>query len=329
MTLADTMSSALAPSVRELLAAVDVAPGGCSARVADQELTASTPWDLQHKLAAAFYDTFHAGREPMSGGQQRTLRDPRLEARFAAAMPHSQTLTRVRPVGTGPGGARIVEHHGVRVLLPAADPDDAPQAGPTGTGPVVLRLPAARPALSPGYFMADGSRGTVAGRRLLRVYVHLRTVDAAVEAWHRVLGALEEAGVPFRAKVTSSERLLPRRDALVVYLGTGAWQAARTVAEAVRGLAGVGEEVSLLAEELAPGVAVAWEPEDQRPGRRTLSFGEHRASTLADALVHHSRSANPAGPEAAVLEALTAAGIDPACPARNLDSPVLGLSASL
>ncbi|WP_230210588.1 T3SS effector HopA1 family protein [Streptomyces kaniharaensis] len=329
MSLADTMTSALSPSVRELLAAVEVAPGGCSARVLDQELTASTPRDLQHKLSAAFYDAFHAGREPMSGGQQRTLRDPRLETRFAAAMPHSHSLTRVRPVGAGPNGTRVVEYHGVRVLLPAADPEEAAPAESTGAGPVAVRLPAARPAISPGYFMADGSRGTVAGRRLLRVYVHLTTVDAAVEAWHRVLSALEDAGVPFRAKVASSERLLPRRDALVVYLGTGAWHAARTVAEAVRGLPGVGDEVSLIAEELAPGVAVAWEPDDLRPGMRRLSFGEHRASALAEALVHHSRSANPAGPEATVLETFTAAGIDPACPARNLDSPVLGLSASV
>ncbi|MEV7774469.1 T3SS effector HopA1 family protein [Kitasatospora sp. NPDC086791] len=332
MSFADTMTSALSPSVRELLASVEVDPGGRAARVLDRELTAQTPRDLQHKLSAAFYDAFHAGREPMSGGQQRTLRDPRLEARFAAAMPHTSSLTRVRPVGDGPNGTRIVEYHGVRVLLPAGEPEPATGAASAGTasaGAVTVRLPAARPAISPGYFMADGSRGTVAGRRLLRVYVHLTTVEAAVEAWRRVLGALEEAGVPYRAKVASSERLLPRRDALVVYLGTGAWQAARTVAGAVRGLAGVGDEVSLLAEELAPGVAVAWEPDDLRPGMRRLSFGEHRASALAEALVHHSRSANAAGPEATVLETFTAAGIDPACPARNLDSPVLGLSAAV
>src|SRR4051812_43082698 len=48
--------------------------------------------------------------------------------------------------------------------------------------------------------------------------------------------------------------------------------------------------------------AIAWEPADTRPGMSGLSFGQHRAIAMAIGL---SGEAN----------------IDPAAPARNLDSP--------
>ncbi|MEV6861386.1 T3SS effector HopA1 family protein [Streptosporangium subroseum] len=46
-----------------------------------------------------------------------------------------------------------------------------------------------------------------------------------------------------------------------------------------------GEEVSVFCRRIGPGVAIAWEPDDARPAMRGLSFGQHRAGVLAQALL--------------------------------------------
>jgi hypothetical protein len=144
--------------------------------------------------------------------------------------------------------------------------------------------------------------------------------------------------VRYRAKVTSGMRLFPRRDGLVVYLGPDAWYAVDQVVAAVEGMPGLGTETSPFVRRLAPGVGAAWEPDDPRPGKRGLSFGEHRCQAVAEALVgiavrgEGSREAAADGSreaaadgsrEAAIAEAFFNAGVDPLMPARNLGSPVV------
>jgi len=70
-------------------------------------------------------------------------------------------------------------------------------------------------------------------------------------------------------------------DALVVYLDADGWRALPELAEAAADGPGVGGDVSAFCRRLRPGVAVAWEPEDDRPAMRGLSFGQHRAGVLA------------------------------------------------
>ncbi|HWM38613.1 MAG TPA: T3SS effector HopA1 family protein, partial [Streptomyces sp.] len=93
--------------------------------------------------------------------------------------------------------------------------------------------------------------------------------------------------------------------------------------EKVSGVPGLVPSVSPFARELAPGVCTGWEPEDPRPGQAGLSFGQHRALALAEGLL--AVRGRPAGAErhASVAEALTAAGIDPLEPSRNINSPEL------
>jgi len=310
----------IAARLREALDAVLVEPGGLQATVGERELEADTPRELRQTLANTLYDVLHAGRPEDNGEQPRTLREPALEAQLAAATPQADTLVGAVLVAEEDDGA-IVELDGVRVKVPTPA---LTQRGAPGE-PAQLRLGAARPALSPGFFLADGSRGTRSRTGATRrVYVHLRTPAAAAPAWGAVLGRLEALGLPYRAKVSSSSRLFPRRDGLVVYLGPDAWHAAEELTGVVAGLQGAGTEVSAFADPLAPGLATAWEPEDPRPGRAGLSFGQHRALAVAEGLVAHARGEAPSR-EAGVAEALTAANVDPAQPGRNLDSPEIGL----
>ncbi|MFJ9839087.1 T3SS effector HopA1 family protein [Kitasatospora sp. NPDC101155] len=312
----------IASDLTEALHLVEVAGDGLRAVVGTHELTAESPRELRRQLSTTLYEVLHTGREPERGEPPRTLRDAELEARFGRAVPHRNTRARATLLQVTADGSYVVKHEGLRLKVPAAalagDPDSS-----EGTR-VDLVLPAARPALSAGFFLADGSRGAGYARPVLRMYVHVEDVDAAVAAWSRILSALEGAEAPYRAKVLSTRRLLPRRDALVVYLGPGAWHAVPVVAEAVKGLPGVGADSSPITRRLAPGVGLAWEPQDGRPGMRGLSFGEHRTRVLAEALVGHALTGGGSSRDELIATRFVEANIDPADPSRNIDSPILG-----
>lgn len=264
----------------EALAGVRVARDGLSASLDGTEFEA--PPVLRSRL----YRTLHAGNANDEPGE----RDPAFEDVLSAATPHRTTpVTMTDPVG----GVVVIE--GLRVRVPSR----------------MATISAARPNLSPGHFLVDGPHGRVDGGPILRVYLHLDGPSHAPDRWHDVLETLNDAGFSYRAKIVSTPGGYPRRDAMVVYLGPGNWHAAGLVREVAAGKPGVGGEHSLFAHPTAPGIAVAWNPDD--PG---LSFGEHRARATAEAVL---RGDFPAS----LAECFTAAGIDPANPARNLDSPPL------
>jgi acyl carrier protein len=102
-----------------------------------------------------------------------------------------------------------------------------------------------------------------------------------------------------------------------VYVGDRDLAAVSTLAREIGRVAQVGPEVSLFTERIAPGVAIAWEPIDRRPGMRGLSFGEHRARATAEGLVQHAGSRSSGTAADAVRQALITAGIEPARPAWN------------
>lgn len=308
-----------APSVCRILGEVTVAPDGLSAEVAGEELTADNRRSLRAQLANELYRRYHMGRSGPEAEAARSSRDPAFEALLLAAMPHRHTTTVVPVLAAGDETGVPVSLDGVRVLLPT----DRVETGGAGPGlPARVLLDAARPALSPGFFLCDGSRE----RRLrstgtLRVYVHMAEPEPAPAVWGAVLRALEDEQIPYRAKVCSAPSRFPRQDGLVVYLGAEGWHAAGRVAEAVSGLPGVGRTVSAFVSALAPGVAAAWEPDDKRPGMGKVSFGEHRAAALAAGLTAHAEDPSGLSLALTVRKHLVDAGIDPADPARNLRSP--------
>ncbi|MGK4582159.1 T3SS effector HopA1 family protein [Kitasatospora sp. HPMI-4] len=311
----------MSPALLEALQAVRVAPDGLSATVGDREVEADNPREMRRLLSEALYQVLHAGQPDGKSALPLRIREPEFERQLDQAVPHRETVVPVKvcspPEPDGKNGRRLlVLRDAIRVWVPETALRGAADAAP---GDVVdIAVPSRRPALSPGFFLVDGSRYRRLGNETLRCYVHLTDPEKAIAIWARVLEYLEGAGVVYRAKVLSARELYPRRDSLVVYLDPEFSAAAMGVADAVRGLAGVGAETSAFTERLAEGVATAWEPTDSGPGMRGLSFGQHRATVLADALL--TNRPQDAQLERTIAEKFTAAGIDPAAPARNTNS---------
>ncbi|MFD0375090.1 T3SS effector HopA1 family protein [Streptomyces sp. NPDC127112] len=318
-TTTDALSPALGQTVRD----ISVSEDGLSATVGAESLEADTPGKLAAMLSRTLYQLVHTGKDTVETSRPRTLRDPDFDRLLTEAMPHSHTLAEAVVQEWTDVGMAVAELGGLRVLLPTDTLVGEPPAKLPGVAAV--RLPAARPALSTGFFLTDGSAGTGVGRasHTLRVYVHVTSAEAAPRVWNTVLTHLEERRLAYRAKITSNPRLFPRRDALVVYLPPQSWPAVAGIGASVSGLPGIGPDTSPFAHQVVPGVAVAWEPQDSRPRMQGLSFGEHRSGALAQAMVKHRVRPDGVGLEDTIREVFWDAGIDPLAPARNLASPPL------
>ncbi|SDK53427.1 hypothetical protein SAMN05421869_116224 [Nonomuraea jiangxiensis] len=294
-----------------------MAADGRSARVVERDVTAEGPRALLPALSAALYELFHSGHahDPAARPGERDLP---LESALTAAVPHRHTAALV-PVYEKGEREWIVDLLDVRVRVPAQRVAEA-----RDDGLAVIQADAVRPALSPGFFLCDGSAGSVlGGGPILRLYVHLAGPAFTPDAWRIALGVLEGRRVPYRAKAFSRSSGYPRRDAMVIYLEEAGWPVLRELIAALSVLPGLVDDVSAYARRVGPGLAVAWDPMDDRTGMRLLSFGEHRSRVLAEGLVLSATEGVPV--TAAVLACLARGGIDPAAPYRNLSSPDLPL----
>ncbi|MEU9026244.1 T3SS effector HopA1 family protein [Streptomyces sp. NPDC048383] len=333
--------AALAPALADALARIHLSADGLTATVGPRTIEGESTRELQQRLGAALYEVFHTGRAEADTRPRRMApRDHGFERELAAALPHHEitrtgVLLRAPQPPTTDRGARVPEAPASEAPVPEALVSwdgvrvRVPVARLTADGPLVpgaeVRSPAspARPALSPGFFYAMGSREPRFGDELLRVYVHLTDPARAPRVWGAVLERLEAAGAGYHAKVLSGPADYPRRDALVVYLGAESRGACHTVADAVRDLPGTGSDTSVFAHRLGPAAAVAWEPADPRPGAGGLSFGQHRAAALAEAAVRAAAGAGSDTDAHPARSAFAGAGIDPGAPYRNLASPGL------
>lgn len=317
MTVTDTLT--LPGQLHRVLDQVRIAEDVTAATVGHREIEADNARDLQRLLSAALYDVLHAGMDAEPGSLPFHIRSPEFEGRLAGAVPHRSTHASavVCAAPGAEGDSVLLLRDGVRVWTAR---DKVLTPGPMAEGQQVLvSAAAARPALSPGFFLVDGSQPVLRRGPVLRVYVHLTDPDRAVEAWRVALRLLEDRQAHYRAKVLSSGRLYPRRDALVVYLRDGSWDLAGVLAESLDGLPGLGDGVSLFARPLAKGIAAAWEPSDRRTGMQGLSFGQHRAGVLAHALIDHAKGSGPL-PEK-IAERFAEAQIALGDLASNTDSP--------
>ncbi|MFI1254189.1 T3SS effector HopA1 family protein [Streptomyces netropsis] len=305
----------VSPTLLDAAGLVQVAPDRSSATLGERNIEADTPRELRRLLSDALYNELHAGLSMEGKTLPFRLRDAEFEEELAKGVPHRQTTVRglVREVAED---THVVELGGVRVRVPAEriHADDAVSPGSVVS---VVNTPL-RPGLSPGFFLVEGTRPH-RSVDLLRVYIHITEWTAARKVWQAALDHLESHKLTYRAKVISSKLLYPRRDALVVYLDQRDSHAAEGLAEAVGDLPGIGTETSVFTRRLRPGVAVAWEPRDPAPGMGSLSFGQHRASVLAKALVETADA--PGSIAEALHDALVEANVDPTDPSRNLDSP--------
>ncbi|MGW0587127.1 T3SS effector HopA1 family protein [Streptosporangium sp. NPDC002607] len=303
--------------MKQSLDRVQISADLMSATVDDREVTADSPKALRGALADALYDVFHAGRELREGPRPKSLRDSGFEQALRAMVPH-----RVSPVlaPMEPGSPAVVRLHGVRVLIP--EPQLGAEVETPGGPSRWVSLPAVLPALSPGFLLVNGSLGhDIEQGACVRLYVGADAADAAPGLWGAVIERLEELQVPYRAKVLSARDLYPRRDAIVVYLGSRSWHVVPEIARAASAAGGLRQDMSSYVAELDRGIGWAWEPQDSRPGMRGLSFGEHRSQAVTAGLLAHAEHGGDR--DQAVAEALRAAGIVPDAVHRNLDSPTL------
>jgi hypothetical protein len=317
MTLqAEPRADELAPAVRDAVSQIRISADRSSAVVGGREVAADFPRELRRLLAESLYNILHSGQP--DGQVPTRLRDDALEQQFIARVPHR--LIEVPAIARSavqrdPSGRKrlLVEREGLRIWVPL---EVITTSGIAPGEPVRLALPPWRAGLSPGFFLVDGTRRRDTSRGVQRVYLHFSDTEHAVPAWGRVLTFLEEREAPYRAKVLSSRELYPRRDSIVVYLTGARDDLVHDLAELVQDLPGLGDDTSVFVDRIAPGVGAAAEPADPKSGRQGLSFGQHRATVLAAALVEAGEDLDGRIP--LVVTRFREAGIDPLNPARNL-----------
>ncbi len=304
----------IAPLFDQLHDEVEVDGDGLRAVVAGTELLAASPRDLAISVAMALYDAVHARREGPADALEgfAHIRDTDFEMRLAASIRDIRTSYDVTVEGAG-----VVLIEGVRVRL---DDDQVARVLPR-SGRHTLETVGARPALTPGFFLVRSSPwNDTFSRPVLRLYARVEDADRAPAVWETATSYLRELRTPWQAKILSHPASYPRADALVVYLPRSSWRAAADLAPQLSDAAFASGPVSRYAQHLAPGVTLAFEPDDSRTGYEGLSFGQHRSRAVAEALVSTAGMGRPAY-LAAVERSLVDAGVDPRHPARNLSTP--------
>lgn len=303
---------------------VEHVQGSLTVTVAGHELTADSRRDLRQVLSGHLYNHWHTRLGQDEDTTTRFYRDLAFERRLAQHTPVQSTQRAATLLTEHPGTRRhdsevLVVLDGVRVGVPRASILEQREQA------VLLTVPAVRPSLSPGFWLVDGSRGRFrSGLAPLRVYLSIPEMDSAPEVWQTALAALEAGGHRYRAKVGSAARLYPRTDACVVYLDgaspttTDPDGPVGALLGALHDAPGLGGTTSVFTRTVAPGVAVATEPVDPRPGMAGMSFGQHRCYAVATGIIDTTTGVDL--PDR-VHAALLAASVDPADPARNTPAP--------
>lgn len=313
----------LSAGLRDALDTVRIASDGRTAWVGDDEITAESPPAMRFTLARTLYEVLHTGRGIRDRKPAKTLRAPEYEARIAEATPHPTTvapaiLTERRTAA----GRRVVEIDGLRLGVPDSVPlrETGRTVGDPPRPVVLMTLPAARPLISPGFFLVDSGKGRTGGGDLLRMYLRVADAEQGPALWNAVLSTLESRSAVYRAKIISNPASLPRNDGMVVYLSAESWGVVDALTESAVATGLPDGPPPAFAHVVAPGVTAAWEPKDDRTGMRGLSFGEHRAHVVARAFVAAAEQGRERPTVAELSAACAAANVDPADPARNLDS---------
>jgi hypothetical protein len=200
-----------------------------------------------------------------------------------------------------PGSPRtVVVKHGLRVTARAHGFRRGPGADPE----VELRRAKELTAVSPGYYMVLGNHDLDGFRSgdLVRWYWNL--VPEGAERLIRLLtSALNGDDIPFRLKALADPNHYGRCDAAVLYVPQDSMAATADVVEAtlqcVRGY--LKPATPAFTKPLAPGLSLAENPSSGE------SFGQHRTSILARALVEaHAHQPGPRS-EAELVEAVSGA----------------------
>ena len=236
---------------------------------------------LRHQLQQTLYGQFYTKGAPVPYSDQAEYArdDQSFVAALAAA---NQGKGSVEPGWTARGirdGRVAVERQGLTLEV-APEACVPPISEPLASAvQISLRVPSARPNLSPGYFLVVGDAPMPQGEGLIRLYWHL-TPEGAATWLQSATAALNDRNLPFHLKVPHAPQLFTRCDAGVLYLPQSAFVAAmpelRDIYAHVE--AELRSEVPAFTKSLAPGLGLAESPVGE-------SFGLHRCRLIADGLV--------------------------------------------
>ncbi|MET3369718.1 UNVERIFIED_CONTAM: hypothetical protein ABIE34_002976 [Jeotgalibacillus campisalis] len=300
--------------------AISIEPAGEGAWILGERLDLPDERYLEVTLANAIYRKFHACQDDGSGA----LRPQRIAA-FEQQLSEQIPVPEFEQPAVYLGGSTtdgmqethsLISIEGVKVCIENRLVISR-RSNPVANSNILVTLPAARPAASPGFFYTLGAAASLAPKpaRTVRLYVNVTHAEHAPKAWGSVLAALESLGNRYSAKVLSDPAAYPRNDAIVAYIGDPRLDQIKTLSYALSDVSGVGTQTSVFAERIAPGIAIAEEPNDLRPTMRALSFGQHRSLLYARTLINSAQKGRNLDEE--LMYQLTAAGVDPARPAMN------------
>jgi hypothetical protein len=179
-----------------------------------------------------------------------------------------------------------VKSHDVEVW--ASREEFRPDAGRLEVGATGrLCFPNEYRGMSRGYYVALGNSDAETGTNAIRVYWNVMT-GGAEHLLSLITETLNAAGITFKFKSMGDPEGYDRTDAAVLYLPRGDWQNVSTLASSVYAEVRpwMRTNVSSYVFRLAPGLGLAEEPGGD------FSFGEHRSTLIADALVSEHGSSD-------------------------------------
>lgn len=304
----------LSTGLREELANIEIAPDLLEATIGDRLVQVDEQQQLESQLANVIYEQWHTGNSTENDNFTFRVRDKFFEQRLREKTPHQKTCV-MATVEKLADTSAVVKIDGLKVQVEIGRvPENLKK-----TDRFVLDIDTARPALSTGFYLVDGSKGRHETGPLLRMYINIPDPEYSPEVWSALLEVLESNGAKYRAKILSYLSNYPRRDSMVVYLGSGAWHLIPKLRDSAVSTGKLGEKTSLLTKRISPGVSVAWEPVVK--GSLSLSFGQHRSYALSKSLVQDASGDFEETLEELVVKNFYEAGIDPSAPYRNLVSP--------
>jgi hypothetical protein len=181
-------------------------------------------------------------------------------------------------------GYAFVSNGALMVLVEDFARLDPATAAPTEA--VRLRLPCARPYLTPGFFYVMSPAGPLRREEpTVRLYMNLSPEGAPLVA-RALLTGLGEQGVRFEAKFGNDPRRYARLETGVLYIGAeGAATAARLLRAAAEAEPTLWREgTPLFAHPLGRGLAAAENP-TSRQEQVPESFGQHRCRLTAHGIL--------------------------------------------
>jgi hypothetical protein len=214
----------------------------------------------------------------------------------------------------------VAQKNGLQLRVPS-DQCSPPEGSTIVPGMLVrVQLPKEFLQMSPGFYVALGNEQLTpdSASQVVRLYWNL-TSGAAVPFTRVTTSLLNNISLPFHLKLLRNPDLYTRCDAAVLYILRKDYQAVVEVLSKI--YAAVSSELRqgtpAFTKILAPGLALAESPAS------TQSFGEHRCTLLANAMVlaYEQGSKSMSDRMAAVVEGFRLAQL-------NLEAPFLNPNSS-